>query len=47
MLATERDRLGDLRRLTEAVIVAGEDGTAQFTNPAAARLLRNGRPAPP
>ena len=47
MLATERDRLSAIfDGLTEAVIVAGEDGTARFTNPAAARLLRNGRPAP-
>ena len=47
MLATERDRLSAIfDGLTEAVIVAGEDGTVRFTNPAAGRLLRNGRPAP-
>jgi signal transduction histidine kinase/HAMP domain-containing protein len=46
MLATERDRLSAIfDGLTEAVIVAGEDDNVRFTNPAAARLLRNGRPA--
>jgi signal transduction histidine kinase/HAMP domain-containing protein len=45
MLATERDRLSAIfDGLTEAVIVAGEDDNVRFTNPAAARLLRNGRP---
>jgi signal transduction histidine kinase len=28
------------------VIVAGEDGQVRFTNPAASRLVRNGKPAP-
>jgi signal transduction histidine kinase len=47
MLATERDRLSAVfDGLTEAVIVAGEDGQVRFTNPAAGRLVRNGRPAP-
>jgi two-component system, OmpR family, phosphate regulon sensor histidine kinase PhoR len=46
MLATERDRLSAIfDGLTEAVIVAGEDGEVRFTNPAAARLVRDGRPA--
>jgi two-component system phosphate regulon sensor histidine kinase PhoR len=47
MLATERDRLSAVfDGLTEAVIVAGEDGQVRFTNPAASRLVRDGRPAP-
>ena len=47
MLATERDRLSAVfHGLTEAVIVAGEDGEVRFTNPAASRLVRNGKPAP-
>jgi two-component system, OmpR family, phosphate regulon sensor histidine kinase PhoR len=47
MLATERDRLSAVfDGLTEAVIVAGEDGGVRFTNPAASRLVRNGKPAP-
>jgi signal transduction histidine kinase len=47
MLATERDRLSAVfEGLTEAVIVAGEDGEVRFTNPAARRLVRDGRPAP-
>jgi two-component system, OmpR family, phosphate regulon sensor histidine kinase PhoR len=47
MLATERDRLSAIfDGLTEAVIVAGEDGQVRFTNPAAGRLVRNGKPAP-
>jgi two-component system, OmpR family, phosphate regulon sensor histidine kinase PhoR len=47
MLATERDRLSAVfDGLTEAVIVAGEDGEVRFTNPAAIRLVRNGKPAP-
>jgi signal transduction histidine kinase len=46
MLATERDRLSAIfDGLTEAVIVVGEDGEVRFTNPAAARLVRNGKPA--
>lgn len=46
MLATERDRLSAVfDGLTEAVIVAGEDGQVRFTNPAASRLVRDGRPA--
>ena len=46
MLATERDRLSAIfDGLTEAVIVVGEDGTVRFTNPAAARLVRDGQPA--
>jgi signal transduction histidine kinase len=46
MLATERDRLSAVfDGLTEAVIVAGEDGEVRFTNPAATRLVRNGKPA--
>ena len=46
MLATERDRLSAIfDGLTEAVIVVGEDGAVRFTNPAAGRLVRNGRPA--
>ena len=47
MLATERDRLSAVfDGLTEAVIVAGEDGTVRFTNPAGSRLVHDGRPAP-
>jgi two-component system, OmpR family, phosphate regulon sensor histidine kinase PhoR len=47
MLATERDRLSAVfDGLTEAVIVAGEDGRVRFTNPAASRLIHDGRPAP-
>jgi signal transduction histidine kinase len=47
MLATERDRLSAVfDGLTEAVIVAGEDGRVRFTNPAAGRLVHDGRPAP-
>jgi two-component system phosphate regulon sensor histidine kinase PhoR len=47
MLATERDRLSAIfDGLTEAVIVAGEDGEVRFTNPAASRLVRDGKPAP-
>jgi signal transduction histidine kinase len=47
MLATERDRLSAVfDGLTEAVIVAGDDGQVRFTNPAAARLVRDGKPAP-
>jgi two-component system phosphate regulon sensor histidine kinase PhoR len=47
MLATERDRLSAIfHGLTEAVIVVGEDGQVRFTNPAAGRLVRNGKPAP-
>lgn len=47
MLATERDRLSAVfDGLTEAVIVAGEDAQIRFTNPAASRLVRDGRPAP-
>jgi two-component system phosphate regulon sensor histidine kinase PhoR len=47
MLATERDRLSAVfDGLTEAVIVAGEDGRVRFTNPAASPLVRNGQPAP-
>jgi signal transduction histidine kinase len=47
MLATERDRLSAVfDGLTEAVIVAGEDGMVRFTNPAASRLVHDGRPAP-
>jgi two-component system, OmpR family, phosphate regulon sensor histidine kinase PhoR len=46
MLATERDRLSAVfDGLTEAVIVAGEDGQVRFTNPAASRLVRDGKPA--
>ncbi len=46
MLATERDRLSAIfDGLTEAVIVVGEDGEVRFNNPAAGRLVRNGRPA--
>jgi len=46
MLATERDRLAAIfDGLTEAVIVAGEDGEVRFANPAAGRLVRNGQPA--
>ena len=46
MLATERDRLSAIfDGLTEAVIVVGEDGDVRFNNPAAGRLVRNGRPA--
>ncbi len=48
MLATERDRLSAVfDGLTEAVIVAGEDGEVRFTNPAASRLVSSGKPAPP
>jgi two-component system phosphate regulon sensor histidine kinase PhoR len=47
MLATERDRLSAVfDGLSEAVIVAGEDGRVRFTNPAASRLVHDGRPAP-
>jgi signal transduction histidine kinase len=47
MLATERDRLSAVfDGLTEAVIVAGEDGKVRFTNPAGSRLVHDGRPAP-
>jgi two-component system, OmpR family, phosphate regulon sensor histidine kinase PhoR len=47
MLATERDRLSAIfDGLKEAVIVVGEDGEVRFTNPAAGRLVQNGRPAP-
>jgi two-component system, OmpR family, phosphate regulon sensor histidine kinase PhoR len=47
MLATERDRLSAIfDGLTEAVIVAAEDGEVRFTNPAARRLVRNGKPEP-
>jgi signal transduction histidine kinase/HAMP domain-containing protein len=46
MLATERDRLAAIfDGLTEAVIVAGEDGRVRFTNPAAAPLVKDGQPA--
>jgi two-component system, OmpR family, phosphate regulon sensor histidine kinase PhoR len=46
MLATERDRLSAIfDGLREAVIVVGEDGEVRFTNPAAGRLVRNGKPA--
>jgi signal transduction histidine kinase len=46
MLATERDRLSAIfAGLIEAVIVVGEDGEVRFTNPAARRLVRDGRPA--
>ena len=46
MLATERDRLSAIfDGLREAVIVVGEDGEVRFTNPAAKRLVRDGRPA--
>src|SRR5215211_1960938 len=45
MLATERDRLSAIfDGLTEAVIVAGEDGEVRFTNPAAGRLVSDGQP---
>src|SRR4051794_12491785 len=47
MLATERDRLSAVfDGLTEAVIVAGEDGNVRFTNPAPGPPGRGGRPAP-
>ncbi len=47
MLATERDRLSAIfDGLTEAVIVVGDDGGVRFTNPAAERLVDNGKPAP-
>jgi signal transduction histidine kinase len=47
MLATERDRLSAIfDGLTEAVIVVGDDGKVRFTNPAAARLVSEGAPAP-
>ncbi len=46
MLATERDRLAAIfDGLTEAVIVAAEEGEVRFANPAAGRLVRNGQPA--
>jgi signal transduction histidine kinase len=46
MLATERDRLSAIfDGLTDAVIVVGDDGEVRFTNPAARRLVRNGKPA--
>ena len=46
MLATERDRLAAIfDGLREAVIVVGEDGEVRFTNPAAKRLVRDGKPA--
>jgi signal transduction histidine kinase len=46
MLATERDRLSAIfDGLKEAVIVIGEDGEVRFTNPAAGRLVRDGKPA--
>lgn len=46
MLATERDRLSAIfDGLREAVIVVGEDGEVRFTNPAAKRLVRAGKPA--
>jgi signal transduction histidine kinase len=46
MLATERDRLSAIfDGLSEAVIVVGEDGAVRFTNPAAGRLVRDGKPA--
>jgi two-component system, OmpR family, phosphate regulon sensor histidine kinase PhoR len=46
MLATERDRLSAVfDGLAEAVIVVGEDGRVRFNNPAARRLVRDGRPA--
>jgi signal transduction histidine kinase len=46
MLATERDRLSAIfDGLKEAVIVVGEEGEVRFTNPAAARLVRDGKPA--
>jgi len=44
LLATERDRLSAIfDGLTEAVIVADENGEVRFTNPAAGRLVRDGR----
>jgi two-component system, OmpR family, phosphate regulon sensor histidine kinase PhoR len=47
MLATERDRLAAIfDGLTEAVIVVAGDGEVRFTNPAARRLVREGKPAP-
>jgi two-component system phosphate regulon sensor histidine kinase PhoR len=46
MLATERDRLSAIfDGLTEAVIVVGADGEVRFTNPAAGRLVNDGKPA--
>jgi two-component system phosphate regulon sensor histidine kinase PhoR len=46
MLATERDRLSAIfDGLTEAVIVVGDDDEVRFTNPAAGRLVQNGKPA--
>jgi signal transduction histidine kinase len=46
MLATERDRLSAVfDGLMEAVIVVGEDGEVRFTNPAARRLVSDGKPA--
>jgi signal transduction histidine kinase len=45
-LATERDRLSAVfDSMAEAVIVVGEEGEVRFHNPAAARLVREGRPA--
>jgi signal transduction histidine kinase len=47
MLATERDRLSAIfDGLTEAVIVVADDGQVRFANPAARRLVRDGKPAP-
>jgi len=47
MLATERDRLSAVfDGLTEAVIVAGDDGQVRFMNQAASPLVGDGRPAP-
>jgi signal transduction histidine kinase len=46
MLNTERDRLSAIfDGLTEAVIVVGDDDKVRFTNPAAGRLVQDGRPA--
>src|SRR5262249_40567102 len=48
MLATERDRLSAvLDGVTEAVVVAAEDGAVRFPNAAASRLVNDGRPAQP
>ncbi|HEX2359234.1 MAG TPA: ATP-binding protein [Solirubrobacterales bacterium] len=45
-LATERDRLSAVfEGLREAVIVVGDDGEVRFSNQAAERLVRGGRPA--
>jgi signal transduction histidine kinase len=45
VLASERDRLGAiLAGLTEAVIVVSRDGRVRFSNPAATRLISDGRP---